>query len=314
MMTYGNCRRILLAGAALTLAACGGGGGSGINSTPTPTPSPTPTPTPTPTPPPPPPEGPLGLKSNSPFTVFSSHLTAGGSPVSGPGGVKFAYSAADDRYTVTLPGFDEGHVVLIGANGSYDSTGWTHVSSTFDGVTVGNTSALQAVNLTLDWPTGSGFTYTSIGRWSDPQSNTSGYFAYGIPTAAGDVPVTGSAGYTGEIRGLTGENFDVFGSIALQFNFGAGTLSGEMKPEIAPVWDTIPLGTYTFRDTVFSAGSNSFSGSFNAPGTSGASAFQGSFNGPKAAEAMGSWNAPYLNPLTNTAGSMAGIFIARKGP
>ena len=105
----------------------------------------------------------------------------------------------------------------------------------------------------------------------------------------------------------------MFGSIGLQFNFGAGTLSGEMKPEIAP-WGRDPLGTYTFQNTVFSAGSNSFSGSFNAPGTSGASAFQGSFNGPKAAEAMGSWNAPYLNPLTNTAGSMAGIFTARKGP
>ena len=78
--------------------------------------------------------------------------------MSGPGGVKFAYSATDDRYTVTLPGFEEGHVVLIGANGSYQLDGLEiHASSTFDGVTVGDTSAVQAVNLELDWQAFLGF-------------------------------------------------------------------------------------------------------------------------------------------------------------
>ena len=313
-MAYRSYGRALLIGMAFGLVACGGAGG-GVNSTPTPTPPPTPPPPPPPPPSqPPPPAGPLGLQSNAPFKVFSGYLDGNGKPVSGPDGVKFAYSTADDRYTVTLPGFEEGHVVRIGTNGSYDETGWINVSSTFNEVTVGDTSAVQPVNLTLDWPESSGFTYTSVGRWSDKQSNSLGYFVYGIPTAAGDVPVSGSAGYSGEIRGVTAENFDVFGSISLSFNFGAGSLSGEMKPQIAPVWDPIPLGTYTFKDTVYSAGSRSFSGSFDVSGTSAASAFQGSFNGPKAAEAMGSWNAPYLNPLSNAWGSMAGIFTAKKKP
>jgi hypothetical protein len=293
---------------AITLSACGGaGGGAGTEVIPPPPPSPPPPPTQ-----PPPPAGPIGLTSGSPFAVFSGYLSGNGTPVSGPGGVKFAYSAADDRYTVSLPGFQEGHPVRIGTNGSYNESGWLQVSSTFNSVTVGNTTAVQPVYLTLDWPASSDFTYTSVGRWTDPQSKTLGYFAYGIPTAAGDVPVVGSAGYTGEIRGVTGESYDVFGTINLLFDFGGGSLSGEMKPQIAPVWDAIPLGTYTFRNTVYSVGGSSFSGSFNVPGSSAASAFEGSFNGPKAAEAMGSWKAPYLNPLTSTWGSMAGIFTAKQ--
>jgi hypothetical protein len=128
------------------------------------------------------------------------------------------------------------------------------------------------------------------------------------------VPVTGSATYGGNIAGLTDEGLDVFGTISLAFNFGAGTLSGEMKPVIAPVWDPIGLGTYTFANTVYSSGSNSFSGSFNVAGSTAASSFQGSFNGPKAAELMGSWKAPYRNPLNNQWRDMAGVFVGKKGP
>jgi hypothetical protein len=165
----------------------------------------------------------------------------------------------------------------------------------------------------LDWPASSEFKYTSRGRYGSLQGSTlSGFFAYGIPTASGDVPLAGAATYAGSASGLTNELAEVFGSVSLAFDFGAGTLSGVMKPAIAPIWDTIPLGDYTFRDTVYSAGATSFSGAFQVNGSTGPSSFQGSFNGPQAAELMAAWNAPFLNPLTNQWGTMAGIWTAKK--
>ena len=63
-------------------------------------------------------------------------------------------------------------------------------------------------------------------------TRSQGSFAYGIPTAAGDVPITGSASYAAEIRatlnpGTTGAYW-VTGSANLLFDFAGGTLSGSM--------------------------------------------------------------------------------------
>ena len=127
---------------------------------------------------------------------------------------------------------------------------------------------------------------------SDPAAVASGVFVYGIPTAFGDVPLSGSATYAGSISGLTNSRDGVWGSVSLTFNFGAGTLAGVMKPEIARVWDAYPLGDYTFRDTVYSTGATNFSGAFQVSGSTAPSSFQGSFTGPGAAELLASWNAP----------------------
>lgn len=115
-------------------------------------------------------------------------------------------------------------------------------------------------------------------------------------------------------QGLTSEKFDVFGGISQSFDFGAGTLSGAMTPEIAPDWDTVDLGTYTFRDTVYSTGSTTFSGAFDVPGSNAPSSFQGEFTGPGGVELMGSWEAPYLIPMSGTWGTMSGVFIGGKEP
>ena len=310
-MRVQHLRCLLVGAAAIALGACGGGGG-GIASTPfVPAPDPVPTPT---SGPPPIPAGPLGLVSDQPFATYSAYNDGAGTLLSGEGGVQFSYSPQDNTYTVKLPGYDEGRVVPLNGNGSYDESGWIHLSSTWDGVTLGNSDQLQPVNLTLDWPQSSDFTYTSFGRWVGGQSSQAmGYFVYGIPTAPGGVPVTGSANYGGEIRGLTDGGLDVWGSITFAFDFGAGALSGEMRPQYSPDgWDSYSLGTYTFRDTVYSNGSTTFSGAFNRAGLDGTSSFTGRFNGPNGSEVMGSWNAPFSDPAFNISGNMAGVFAAKK--
>lgn len=305
----------------LMLSACGGGGGGGVASispppqTPTPTPSPTPTPTPTPIPLP----GPIGLTGAASFATYSAHTDASGNPVSGKGGVEFSYSAPDNSYTVKLPGFDAGKLVTVTANGVYDDSGLIELTSTINRVTDGNSTTLQPVEVALDAPGTSGLQYTSMAQWMEPKADwwhVTGLFVYGIPTAAGDMPVTGSADYSGTISGITnGGTSLVFGSIDFSFDFGAGTLSGKMEPFYAPVYDDIGLGTYTFTNTVYSTGSTSFSGSFIAPpGADGPSSFEGTFNGPKAVELMGSWKAPFKDPVDGTTGTMSGVLGGSRGP
>jgi hypothetical protein len=263
------------------------------------------------------PGGPIGLTSNNPFAIYSAYVDGSGLH-SGEGGVTFTYSAADNSYTVQLPGFNAGKLVTEGGNGSVSETGeWIHLDSTTNNVTDGNSAALQGVYVILDYAPSSELKYTSFASWWD-QGNYGypvGVFAYGIPTAAGDVPTVGAASYAGTIHGITDSTVPVGGNIAFNFDFAAGTLSGKMTPEYYPFWDAIGLGTYTFANTVYAKGSTTFSGSFSLPpGVAGPSSFQGRFNGPQAAELMGSWMAPFVDTVNNVHGNMGGVFVGKKGP
>lgn len=300
--------------AALAMAGCGGGGSTtSVQSVPTPPPAPSPTPTPPPPPsaPPPLPAGPIGLQSNAPFATQAAYLNVDGFGA-GSNAVLFNYSAADNAYTITLPNFPTGQLVTGSGNGSLnDNGGWQFLGSTNNNVKSG--SGNLSVLVTLDWPASSTLTYTSAGTWADqgPFPTDAGIFAYGIPTSVGDVPKTGSANYAGIVRGTSDQSYFVDGSVALSFDFAGGTLSGSMKPALVP-WDSIPLGTYTFRDTVYSTGSTTFSGAFDVPASTAPSSFSGNFNGPQAVEFMANWQAPYLDPITGHSGTMAGIWIGKK--
>lgn len=307
------------------LSACGGSGG-GVASTPTPTPTPTATPTPTPTPTPPPiPSGAIGLQGAQPFKTYSARTDGWGSINAEADAVHIAYSAADGRYSVSLPGYQEGTLIPRSGNGSYNAGGWVNLTSTNSDLTVGSGLQTQYVTVTLDWPGSSAYSYTSFGSWSGslPMGHNNGVFAYGTPTATANMPVSGTANYAGEIRGLTngepyspgggvGPVLDVFGTVALSFDFGAGTLSGEMRPEIAPVWDAVSLGTYSFRDTVYSTGGRSFSGAFIVPGSTAHSSFFGSFTGPNGVELMANWLAPFRHPTAESWGTMSGVWVAKQ--
>lgn len=306
---------------ATALGACGGGGGGGadVASIPpapvAPAPAPTPPPPPAPTGPPPLPTGPIGAQVPGTFATEAVQFDAGKNPVSVGGAVQFSYSATDNKYTISLPGYQPGQLVTTGASGSASNGAWTNIINTVNDVTAGSGSATQAVSVTLRWPGSTGLKFTGSGTWwakSQTYWAPDGIFAYGALTPAGSVPTTGSAAYTGELSGLASGQLEVWGSVALNFNFAAGTLSGQMLPEIAPVWDAVSLGTYTFRDTVYSPGSTSFSGAFQVSGSTGPSAFQGNFTGPNAEELMARWNAPFLNPDTNQWGTMSGIWTAKR--
>jgi hypothetical protein len=303
--------------ASIMAAHLGGCGGGGAHVEPIPAVPVTPPPPPSPPTPPPLPPGPIGLASNAPFKTLSASNdgvgTGQGNLSTGEDVVQFSYSAADNRYTISLPGFQAGQLITKYVNGQFVGDQWRYISSTGNNVSLGSSAGLQPVTVVLGYAASSGLSYTGIGSWAGSDNPlVRGAFAYGIPTAAGDVPVTGTAAYVGTISGLTNSGLDVFGSVSLSFDFGAATLSGVMRPEIAPVWDAIPLGNYAFKDTVFLKGSTGFSGAFDVSGSSAPSSFVGRFTGPQAAELMANWSAPYRNPLNDQWGTMVGVWIAKK--
>lgn len=303
---------------AAVLAGCGGTDG-GVNSTPVAVASPPPSPTPTPTPAPVQKPVHIGLVSAASlkalgyaqeYRKFDSIQTV---PPTQSQSVGISYDAASETYSVSLPDLQPGNLLTkyyIGSEGQL-------ATSTGNDLTLGNSQTLQNAYVTLQVP-GTSFSpykYTSWGSWQGDAPNSanirSGIFVYGIPTAAADVPLSGSASYDAKVVGETSNGNYVDGRAALNFNFAAGTLTGSMTPEYCP-WDCVSLGRYDFTQTLYAAGSPNFSGQFSVPGSNGPSSFEGSFTGPQAAELMARWQAPFLNPDSNVWGTMFGIWIGKK--
>jgi hypothetical protein len=198
----------------------------------------------------------------------------------------------------------------------------TQGSNDFD-VTDGVASAThQRLDVYLNAPDRGGatiaLTYTGYGLWFGVASETAtgrnfnnGVFAYGVPTAPGDVPLSGAASYTAYVTGQA-ENVLIGGDAHLRFDFASGTLAGEMRPTLLDDWGPTPLGQYDFVQTVYSTGSTTFSGKFAVPGSTADSFFEGQFTGPQAAELMARWQAPFADPYSGSWGTMSGVFVGKK--
>jgi hypothetical protein len=288
LMTYRNCTRILLASVALSLVACGSGGGQ-VNSTPTPAPSPTPTPTPTAT---------AIIKQATTSQEFAVKGATGSS--SAPADqLRVRYDAAAKAYEVQLP----------------SSGTWERLLS--NGGTLRSDSIAQ---LNVQQGSSTGYEYSALAEvlFRDGQL---GAVAFGIPTPAGAVPTTGNATFKGSIFGQTNETFfnglfmetvpgNILGDIDLGFDFGAGTLSGSISP-VLYLGDVYNLPSLQFTNTVYSAGSTTFSGKFDSA-LSGANSFSGLFTGPAAQELLGSLAFPYTSPVDSKNYQAAGAFVAKR--
>jgi hypothetical protein len=268
--------------------------------------------------------------SSQPFAVLSVgseyKADSSGSPLtvlSGPGpqDVHFSYDAASNTYGITLPGFNSGTLANTGYNGSEGQP----ATSTTSQLQENSMGFLMPAFVILPVPGSeySPLTYTSYGYWSGDTNTapngeitrTEGIFAYGIPTQAGDVPITGSASYSATIHGDLGPvaGWPIEGSVSLLFDFAAGELSGNMHPRVYDSFDGVfmDFGQYDFTQTVYSSGSTTFSGKFIVPGMPGAdSSFDGRFTGPQAAELMARFWAPYT--FNGQQGMLSGIWVGEK--
>ena len=286
--------RSVLFATTFAVAGCGGGGGYVASTPPVPvTPTPTPTPTPAPAP-----------------AIIAAATTS----------QQFAAVGAtypiDDDHTPLLSPSDQLQVRYVASSNTYEvqiphSQNW--VASTYSSSGPGMVVYQGGVGGATMWVRTGPYQYSTLLEWSD--GDNVGHEAIGMATPAGGVPVTGSATYSGKIFGVTSEyqakladDFDVDGSILLSFNFGAGSLSGSISPNLHQGYDFAPLN---FVSTVYSTGSTTFSGKFNTS-AAGVNSFSGLFTGPTAQELIGNFAFPYVSPVDSKTYQASGAFVGKK--
>jgi len=149
-----------------------------------------------------------------------------------------------------------------------------------------------------------------------------GLFGIGSATPQGGVPVAGSASYDGAVTGIsdiTQQDFlvgglvavPVSGSVNLRFDFAAGTLDGSMSLQAEPYSGSVDIGTFAFKDSVYSSGSLTYSGRFETS-AAGQSLFVGLFTGPHAEETIGAWALPFIYSADGLTHHARGAWIAKK--
>jgi len=281
-------RSVLLTAVSFGLVACGGGGSSEHPSLGAP-PAARPNPTPTPTPPPPTSiQAPFGVTADTAFATVGDD-------------VEFRWIDSAKAYEVRFPGKQWERLVASDSTASHHNH---YPSSGSYGLSVSKGLQYRHTNLVLQFEN----------AWGHPI----GRFAYGVPTASGDVPLTGTASYEATVVGRAAQGseqwaYTVRGTGELRFDFGAGTLAGHIDPLIDNWSDDVrPLGRYSFVNTVFGAGSTRFSGELAHGSLSQLGSFNGLFTGPRAAELMAEWRAPYINPWTQQTGTIEGVWIGKR--
>lgn len=308
-MTARNFSAALAGAATLALSACGGGGGSGtqVASTPTPPPSPPP-----PAPPAPPPQPPVKIFAN-PVPIEYASI---GASVSGLGGNLDTYQSATASIgPISAADAAQAHI-RYNAGGYYEiempGAAWdrlVHYKGIVDPSAENNYFQPQSVAQNQGYivTTNSrnlGYSFSELGGWGSFASSRWGYVAFGTATPEGAVPLNGSASYSGFVSGSTdimvadnlyGGYFpmNVGGTVSLNFDFGAGKLGGSMTLSMPDGMNPVEIGTWTFRDTVYSAGSTTYSGGFDTTAL-GQNFFLGRFTGPSAEETIGAWALPFV--------------------
>lgn len=272
----------------LVLSACGGDSG-GVTSTPTPTPTPTPT---------------ASYTKIADMTGDRTFQTGGVQYNTGPSGfsngtnlafgngVRVAYTAASDSYTLTAPDnttvtFNPSEVVQPAP--AANTIQWLKR----------NSSNVVTDQFTLIVPTSGGvaLSYTIIGTWGTNLNSSSPTYRIavgGAPTIASDMPKSGTANYTVGVGGaanLAGAPYNLSGNSTGTFsaNFGTGaittalTLTGTPQPSGGT---PTTFGTFNGSGTIAS-NSPGFTGTISGTASNGTAAtggFSGAFFGPQALE------------------------------
>ena len=202
--------------------------------------------------------------------------------------IRFDTSIGGGIYEIQLPGGEWDELIPYGQgtgpNVATDSTG--------------------DVQLVLSGSRDNGYKYSEVASYIATGPQQFGAIAFGTLTAAGGVPVTGSATYSGTVMGssdvIASDAFDglnratVSGSVSLDFDFAAGTLGGAMTVALDDASGaSLPIGTFNFKDTVFGVGSTGYSGKFDTA-AAGDNFFLGKFTGPNAEETIGAWALPFI--------------------
>ena len=310
-----------LAGLALAVVAGCGDGGSSNGSGGAGTIAAAPTPTPTPSASAPSPvassgtpsalSASVGLHQQASFPTLSWFLpenTLTGI-ANGTDLARVGYDSAAASTTLAVPGFAAGYLNAYDADASFAT------SALLPGDALGaRTLRPSPDNLVLALSSASVGTWVPRTRVSGGPTPTYGVFAYGVPTAAGDLPTTGSAQFTlygPAIFDQPSEGITIgdFGA-ELDVDFAARTVAGKLVATNQMAGASSPLlaSAQTLGLSLASiAPDGSFAGTLNVPLTGalnvpiGSSRYEGWFAGPQGREVVIRWFAPYSYTGSNFA-------------
>lgn len=130
--------------------------------------------------------------------------------------------------------------------------------------------------------------------WWSPQqghSLSTGIAAFGIATAASDIPASGT-------RKFLGNDSPGYIPLDLDFDFGAGQLTGKLRIAWDDAWGPYPAATYDLSPATFDRTANRFSATFTLSGAPDQGSLHGMFMGPGAREVAVAWQGPTMNPST----------------
>jgi hypothetical protein len=319
LMSLHTAKHLLATSAmALALAGCGGGGG-GTSFIPAPPTTSSPT------------------TSQAPATIFASptpgdYVTVGVTSQTAPQDVITSFGAlsTDQSQQVHIRFTSGGYYEVQLPNRDWDrlvtEKGTTAPDPAQINVLQPSIASQASELIIIGQARNQGYQYSEIASWFDRVALKSGQFAFGVPTLSGQVPITGNAAYHGIVSGLTDivgndawgpYNVGMKGSVDLNFDFAGGSLAGAMSIALDDYSGGTPIGTFSFKDTVFSAGSTTYSGKFDTS-VAGDNFFLGRFTGPHAEETIGAWAIPFMYnngsssaPADNKSHQAIGAWIAK---
>lgn len=156
------------------------------------------------------------------------------------------FDAASNAYIFDLPSHPPGAFRTTSSNDTYWSGGLATGSTLWPPISVLKPTATNPLTQ---------LSYTSFASYSHAgpmEDLPHGVVAFGTPTASSAVPITGSATMNAVLAGVASDRLATIGGTAsFNFNFGAGTFSGNLAPILYPFYEnqSYALGTYTFSNT-----------------------------------------------------------------
>lgn len=253
-----------------------------------------------------------GLGTVNRFTAAANtSATSNRQPLSS-GPVQVRYDATSGAYTIitnTLP------------DTTFTSSDRSAADSTAVITAYSKSTGSKTDNLGLFNP-GTGntqlaLTYASYGGWQSTSANGSAtdvsttYFVYGIKTAPGDLPTSGTASYRTTLDGVFAGNSGVYtlsGNSGITADFAAGTIDFSLNPTGRNIVDgsSKVFGAILGSGTIAS-GTTGFTGTSDAVSMNGYTAtLAGQFYGPQGAEVGSTFK------LTGADGQGSGVIIGKK--
>jgi hypothetical protein len=212
---------------------------------------------------------------------------------------QLSWSATAGTYEISLPELGSGRLRYADPGTSY--TAFAMVDAAGEALPV-------AVDLSLTGGRDAPFEAVGLGSWTRQGAIRAGEisrasFAFGLPTATGDVPASGLLRYL--MVGARGAD------ARIAFDVSAARLEGSIELSTVFDWGSFPVARFEIVDTVYARGATEFSAGLAAAGAPFRGALWGRFMGRQASELAIWYDAPWKDAATGEWTHVSGVLIGK---